>query len=113
MEITRRTVLTGAAVFGAAAAIGAPGPALAATSPAIQGESSANPKTVERWGVHEIVLRGPDKGNPYVDVTLTAVYQGAGQTFTVPGFYDGDGTFRVRFSPPQTGEWTWAVDSNL
>lgn len=113
MEITRRTVLTGAAIFGAAAAIGAPGPALAATSPAIQGESSANPKTVERWGVHEIVLRGPDKGNPYVDVTLTAVYQGAGQTFTVPGFYDGDGTFRVRFSPPQTGEWTWAVDSNL
>ncbi|GAA5202623.1 DUF5060 domain-containing protein [Microbacterium jejuense] len=113
MEITRRTVLTGAAILGAAAAIGAPNPASAATVSTAASGAAANPKAVERWGVHEIVLNGPDKGNPYVDVTVAAVYEGAGQSITVPGFYDGDGTFRVRFSPPAAGEWRWRTDSNL
>lgn len=111
MEITRRTVLTGAAVFGAAAAIGMPGTATAA--PLVGAEIQGGPKTVERWGMHEIVLRGPDKGNPYVDVTVSAVFEGAGRQITVPGFFDGNGTFLVRFSPPETGEWRWRSDSNL
>ena len=115
MEITRRTVLTGAVAAGVAAAIGVPNAAAASTAPrpgsAAAAAASKN-DTVERWGVHELVLTGTSKGNPFVDVTLTAVYRGAGMTIKVPGFYDGDGTYRIRFSPPEVGEWTWSVDSN-
>ena len=30
---------------------------------------------VERWGIYEIVLQGPDYGNPYVDVNLSAKFK--------------------------------------
>lgn len=112
MEITRRTMLTGAAVMGAAAAIGMP--STAAASPlATSVQPTGSGDEIERWGVHEITLKGPDKGNPFVDVTLTAVFHSAGRTIEVPGFYDGDGTYRIRFSPPEVGQWTWSVESNL
>ncbi|WP_406246644.1 DUF5060 domain-containing protein [Microbacterium sp. M] len=113
MEITRRTVLTGAAVLSAAAAVGIPTGAQASTSAAGQAQSAAKPQAVERWGMHEIVLDGPDKGNPFVDVTLAAVFRRADQAITVPGFYDGGGTYRIRFSPPEIGEWKWSVESNV
>lgn len=115
MEITRRTVLTGAAVLGATAAIGAPTAASASPLPtAVPGEASAKHAPVERWGLHEIALSGPSRGNPFVDVTLSAVFRGPNrQKVTVPGFYDGGGTYRIRFSPPLAGEWTWSVDSNV
>ncbi|WP_020014976.1 DUF5060 domain-containing protein [Promicromonospora sukumoe] len=110
MEITRRTAVTGAAILGAAAAVGLPTTASASgrTAPA-----APAPGTVERWGLHEIVLNGPDKGNPFVDVTLAAVFRSGDQRIKVPGFYDGEGTYRIRFSPPQTGAWSWSVESNV
>lgn len=109
MSIARRSILTGAAALGAVAAVGASAAAAGATAPA---GPPTQPSTVEVWGIHEIVLKGPDKGNPFVDVQVAAVFQGAGQTIKVPGFYDGNGTYRVRFSPPQTGDWTWKIESN-
>jgi hypothetical protein len=119
MTITRRTVLAGAAALGAAAAGLTTSPAAGAATPSATPSpipsappSSAPPATVERWGLYEIVLQGPDKGNPFVDIQLDAVFQGAGQTVKVPGFYDGNGTYRIRFSPPETGDWTWRVESN-
>ncbi len=113
MEITRRTVLTGAAVLSTAAAVGFPTGAAAATAPAGQEHPAAKPSAVERWGMYEIELKGPDKGNPFVDVTLAAVFRLADQSITVPGFYDGDGTYRIRFSPPTAGQWKWKVDSSV
>ena len=35
---------------------------------------------------------------------------------TVPGFYNGDGTYRIRFSPATQGEWTlntWNMKAKL
>ncbi|WP_460796914.1 DUF5060 domain-containing protein [Microbacterium sp. GXF0217] len=111
MEITRRTVLTGAAVLSAAAAVGLPTGANAATT--TQTRPVAKPSAVERWGLYEIEVKGPDKGNPFVDVVLAGVFRLADQSITVPGFYDGDGIYRIRFSPPQTGQWKWSIDSNV
>ena len=37
----------------------------------------------------------------------------APQEMTVPGFYDGEGTYRLRFSPPKQGKWTYETKSNL
>ena len=48
--------------------------------------------------------------NPFADVALDATFVGpSGQTITVPGFYDGDATWRVRFSPNQVGRWTYTT----
>jgi hypothetical protein len=69
-------------------------------------------ETVEQWGVFELALRGPEAGNPFLDVTLSAQFNSGEKTLSVPGFYDGDGQYRVRFSPPVRGEWTYLTRSN-
>lgn len=96
--IARRQMLKGGLAIGAAAAA----PAFA------QGA----PKSVERWGVCELVFDGPSAGNPFDDVELAAVFEGAGKSIRVPGFYDGKGIYRIRFSPPEPGNWKWTTESS-
>lgn len=78
-----------------------------------------------KWTKVEVSLTGPDSeglsrdNNPFkktVDVTFTSPN---GQRFTVPGFYDGNGqgnlngnVWKVRFSPNETGRWTFRSDSD-
>jgi hypothetical protein len=78
---------------------------LAAASPALAVE-------VEQWGLFELSLRGPAGGNPFVDVELTATFTQGEQKVRVTGFYDGDGTYHVRFMPASPGEWTYTTVSN-
>lgn len=94
MTVTRRDMLKGGVLAGAAAA-----------TPAIAQHRAA--QRTERWGVHELVFNGPDTGNPFDDVQLSVVFEGWGKTIAVPGFYDGKGVYRVRFSPPELGRWSW------
>jgi len=67
---------------------------------------------VEMWDVAEISLTGPSDGNPFVEVELSATFQLDGEVHTVPGFYDGDGIYRVRYMPHVTGRWTFTTHSN-
>jgi len=67
---------------------------------------------VERWGVFELVLRGPAEGNPFCDVRLSAEFRQGDRAVTVAGFYDGDGTYRVRFMADAAGEWSYRTESN-
>ncbi|MFD0693389.1 DUF5605 domain-containing protein [Paenibacillus sp. GCM10027628] len=69
------------------------------------------PKQTERWDVHEITLHGPKHGNPFVDVCLGAEFQFEDRMVEVPGFYDGDGIYRIRFMPDAEGEWTFRTKS--
>ncbi len=48
-----------------------------------------------RWGLLEIALQGPADGNPFVDVELSAEFRCGDRTWTVGGFYDGDGRLPV------------------
>jgi hypothetical protein len=66
----------------------------------------------EQWEVFEIVLKGPADGNPFVDVTLSARFTQGDISKEVAGFYDGEGTYRVRFMPEQTGQWHYETKSN-
>jgi hypothetical protein len=66
--------------------------------------------TVPRWGVHEIVLKGPSAGNPF-DTPLSAVFTDGKATLRIQGFYDGEGIYRLRFSPPSEGVWRWRTSS--
>ncbi len=65
---------------------------------------------VERWGVWEASLDGPRVGN--LDVELSYTFRQDGREVRVAGFYDGDGVYKVRFSPPTAGVWRYETRSN-
>lgn len=67
---------------------------------------------LEQWGVFETALEGSAEGNPFVDTELTAVFTQGGRCMKISGFYDGGGIYRIRFSPPTQGEWTYQTQSN-
>ncbi|MBA4065616.1 MAG: DUF5060 domain-containing protein [Isosphaera sp.] len=67
---------------------------------------------VEQWGIFEVTLKGPADGNPFVDVELSATFTQGKTQVRAAGFYDGDGTYRVRFMPEAQGEWAYTTASN-
>jgi hypothetical protein len=69
--------------------------------------------SVEKWGLFEAAFQGPGDGNPFVDVTLDVAFSRENRTVLAPGFYDGDGVYRVRFMPDTEGEWTYETRSNV
>ncbi len=70
------------------------------------------------YAVHELVFQGEtykasDAPAAEVDFTTTWRHESGSPTYTVHGFYDGDGkggmagnVFKVRFCPTQSGTWT-------
>ena len=60
-------------------------------------------------GVVEILFRSlTGYQDPYNDVTLDAVFRGPdGYVATIPCFWDGDNLWKVRFSPPAQGEYSF------
>jgi hypothetical protein len=65
------------------------------------------------WDVFEVVIDGPGRGNPFTEVELTAVFAhpDSGEQ-RVGGFYDGEGTYKVRFMPGKPGTWSFRTSSN-
>jgi len=68
---------------------------------------------VEKWKVIEVILNGPNNGNPFVENNISAVFTTAGHSDTIAGFYDGNGKYKVRFSPAIEGKWTYQTISNV
>lgn len=64
------------------------------------------------WAPLELSLSGPAEGNPYLEVTLSATFSNGDLTLVIPGFYDGDGTYRIRFLPTREGHWQYRTASN-
>jgi hypothetical protein len=69
------------------------------------------PGPTPRWGVVELVLRGPSHGNPFVDVDLWAEFTLGERSVRSGGFYDGDGTYRIRMLAEQEGVWAFTTGS--
>lgn len=67
---------------------------------------------IERWSIYEVTLHGPSEGNPFRDVQLSAEFRFHNRSVKPDGFYDGDGTYRIRFMPDAEGEWTYTTHSN-
>ena len=52
--------------------------------------------------------------NPYLTVELRAEFRAPkGQTYRLPGFWDGGHKLKIRFSPLTEGQWDFRVSSNL
>eukprot|EP00936_MAST-01D_sp_MAST-1D-sp1_P002949 g2949.t1 len=93
-----------------------------AASEAAPAVFASYPTTAEQWGVWELMLRGPSDGdvvNPFVDVSFNASFtlgdtntSSNATTIAVAGFYDGSGTYVLRFSPPLRGTWRFMTFSN-
>jgi len=78
---------------------------------------------LKKWHPVTIDFIGPHAGetdsspNPFLDYRLQVTLKGpSGKTYNVPGFFDGNGDgggtgniFRVRFTPDETGKWTYQV----
>jgi hypothetical protein len=73
---------------------------------------SESGQSARLWDVFELELSGPSTGNPFLDVTLSACFTHENATCQVSGFYDGDGTYRVRFMPHEEGAWSYETSSN-
>lgn len=74
---------------------------------------SAETQAIEKWEVFELSLRGPADGNPYMNNTLAAQFTNGSKTVSVTGFYDGEGTYKIRFSPDELGDWAYVTQSNI
>src|SRR6266496_3034873 len=74
--------------------------------------SSATDQTVERWSKYEVTVKGPTNGNPFLDVRFAARFAQGNDSIEVPGFYDGDGYYRVRFMPQKQGRWKYTTVSS-
>ena len=81
--------------------------------PAVASAPESGLQKVEQWGIFETSVRGEMSGNPFVDVQFSARFTFGHRTIDVAGFYDGDGIYRVRFSPDSMGQWSFATTSNM
>ena len=65
-------------------------------------------RTVAEW----TLTSRRQHANPFTDVTVDAIFSSpSGKTYTMPAFYDGHNTWRVRFNPGDPGRWTWRTTS--
>lgn len=69
-------------------------------------------RSIEKWDLFEIELTGPVEGNPFIDVNISAEFRNKHRCIKVEGFYDGDGIYRVRFMPDDTGDWNYITKSD-
>ena len=70
-------------------------------------------KTIEKWGIFEVTVSGPKEGNPFCDQWIKGTFCCKNEKKTVDGFYDGDGTYRVRFMPSFIDEYTFEIEASF
>ena len=67
-----------------------------------------------QWDVVDIAFTATKVPSEPFAVTFGAVFKGPdGQKLTVPGFYNGDRSFMIRFSPPSMGSWEFTTYASL
>lgn len=70
-------------------------------------------QTTPKWDIFEASFHGPKLTNPFIEATIDAVFSFGNREVKVPGFYDGDKTWRVRFMPDIEGTWTFCTISDV
>ncbi|MEM9251430.1 MAG: DUF5060 domain-containing protein [Planctomycetota bacterium] len=69
---------------------------------------------VKQWQVVDLPFDADQPAAQPFDIEFSATFTSdGGDELTVPGFYDGDARWVIRFSPPKTGDWTYTTRSDL
>ena len=76
-------------------------------------DTHAKNASIEQWSLFELALNGPAAGNPFLDVRFGARFSFGHRTVEVNGFYDGEGRYKVRFSPDVLGKWSYETTSSV
>ncbi len=68
--------------------------------------------TILQWSIQELEFTA-SQPHPWYDFPLqvTFTHQPTGNQLTLDGYWDGDNTWRVRFTLPRSGTWTWRSTS--
>ncbi len=74
-------------------------------------------QNIPKWEIFEISTVSQNiYANPFVDVSVRAVFRLGDRQFTVDGFYDGlqqgKAVWKVRFAPMEEGRWQYRIASN-
>jgi hypothetical protein len=78
-----------------------------------RGADASQNATIEQWAQFELTLKGPSSGNPFLDTRVSATFSCQDRSLTAEGFYDGDGTYRVRCMPDRPGDWRYETHSTV
>ncbi|MGA0029766.1 MAG: DUF5060 domain-containing protein [Opitutales bacterium] len=69
---------------------------------------------VPRWQPRDFSFSAKtDTANPFMVPFSATVTAPDGKTFALPGFFDGDGTWKVRVSPNAEGKWSLVTKSEV
>ena len=74
---------------------------------------------IKQYAMSEFLFEAENKSeNPYNDIEMLTTFKGpSGQIVNISGFCDGEKSWKVRFSPPAPGSWTYSTaceqDKNL
>ena len=69
--------------------------------------------TIEQWRTVDIPVKSSKEyRNPFEDVDVFGEFSGPeGQKLKLLAFWDGDGTWIIRFAPTAQGEWSYEITS--
>lgn len=67
-----------------------------------------------RWEMAEVRFQVDARPDSPTDIDFSAKFtSGKDLMLEVPGFYDGNGQYVVRFTPPEAGDWSYLTRSTL
>ena len=70
-------------------------------------------KCEEIWDIVTVSVIGPSTGNPFKEIEITATFKSPKKiNTTVNGFYNGNGSYIIRFMPNEIGSWSYYTSSN-
>ncbi|HMI05372.1 MAG TPA: DUF5060 domain-containing protein, partial [Pedobacter sp.] len=66
---------------------------------------------IRKYDFHEFLVNvETDAGNPFMDAGLKGRFTApSGKVVLIDGFYDGGGQWKLRFSPDETGTWSYEL----
>lgn len=70
-------------------------------------------QTVNKWDVFELFVKGKSEGNPFTDYDINGHFESESETKDVKGFYDGNGSYGVRFMPSFEGTYKYKIYGNF
>ena len=70
-------------------------------------------QSISKYSRFELTLSVKVSGNPFADIMFEANFSNGDVSYVVPGFYDGEDLFRVRYMPLKEGIWTYETRSNI